>query len=193
MLSCFPRSILLSLHLSLLVFLHLFQALLSTLESKKSSWHTELVGLKVKTSCIGMSCPSWHWHRAGYCWLPVQTLLVAPLWCDLGLWSQGQTAVLIKLLQCSSPRFSQRRDIPRLTGTPRLVCDITSEIILPNMITVLTLYTCCLISHEMSYTIVWLNLHFFCIWQWYHIWHHRWDYLSSICMAWATWQHYSTS
>ena len=37
-------------------------------------------------SCLGMSCPSWQWHRTGSCWSPVwlRTLLVAPLWCDLG-------------------------------------------------------------------------------------------------------------
>ena len=33
---------------------------------------------------IGMSCPSWQWHRAGSRWFPVRTLPVAPLWCDLG-------------------------------------------------------------------------------------------------------------
>ena len=32
----------------------------------------------------GMSCPSWQWHRTGSRWSPVRTLLVAPLWCDLG-------------------------------------------------------------------------------------------------------------
>ena len=31
-----------------------------------------------------MSCPSWQWHRTGSRWSPVRTLLVAPLWCDLG-------------------------------------------------------------------------------------------------------------
>ena len=30
-----------------------------------------------------MSCPSWQWHRSGSSWSPVQTLPVAPLWCDL--------------------------------------------------------------------------------------------------------------
>ena len=34
---------------------------------------------------IGTSCPSWQWHRTGSHWFPVRTLLVAPLWCDLGL------------------------------------------------------------------------------------------------------------
>ena len=34
---------------------------------------------------IGMSCPSWQWHRTGHSWSPVQTLPAAPLWCDLGL------------------------------------------------------------------------------------------------------------
>ena len=33
---------------------------------------------------IGMSCPSWQWHRIGYRWSSVRTLPVAPLWCDLG-------------------------------------------------------------------------------------------------------------
>ena len=32
---------------------------------------------------IGMSCPSWQWHRTGSRWSPVRTLPVAPLWCDL--------------------------------------------------------------------------------------------------------------
>ena len=41
------------------------------------------------TACIGMyylgmSCPSWQWHRTGSRWSPVRTLPVAPLWCDLG-------------------------------------------------------------------------------------------------------------
>ena len=31
-----------------------------------------------------MSCPSWQWNRTGSSWSPVQTLLVMPLWCDLG-------------------------------------------------------------------------------------------------------------
>ena len=43
----------------------------------------------------GMSCPSWQWHRTGYHWLPVQILLVAPFWCDLGRCSR--TVVVIKL------------------------------------------------------------------------------------------------
>ena len=38
-----------------------------------------------KISILGMSCPSWQWHRTGSRWFPVRTLLVAPLWCDLGL------------------------------------------------------------------------------------------------------------
>ena len=33
---------------------------------------------------LEMSCPSWQWHRTGSRWSPVRTLLVAPLWCDLG-------------------------------------------------------------------------------------------------------------
>ena len=35
------------------------------------------------TNDIGMSCPSWQWHRTGSRWSPVRTLPVAPLWCDL--------------------------------------------------------------------------------------------------------------
>ena len=37
-----------------------------------------------KESKTWMSCPSWQWHRTGSSWSPVRTLLVAPLWCDLG-------------------------------------------------------------------------------------------------------------
>ena len=32
---------------------------------------------------LGMSCPSWLWHRTGSSWSPIWTLPVAPLWCDL--------------------------------------------------------------------------------------------------------------
>ena len=44
------------------------------------------VGARVDN--CGMSCPSWQRHRTGYGWLPVRTLPVAPLWCDLGFCSQ---------------------------------------------------------------------------------------------------------
>ena len=47
--------------------------------------------------CIGMSCPSWQWHRTGYSWSPVRTLPVAPLQCDLGHCSR--TVVVINLLR----------------------------------------------------------------------------------------------
>ena len=43
-----------------------------------------------------MSCPSWQWHRSGSRWSPVRTLLVAPLWCDLGFFpnSRGNKAAV---------------------------------------------------------------------------------------------------
>ena len=45
---------------------------------------------------IGMSCPSWQWHRTGSCWSPVRTLPVVPLCCDLGFFlnSSGNKAVV---------------------------------------------------------------------------------------------------
>ena len=55
----------------------------------------------------GMSCPSRQWHRAGYRWSPVRTLLVAPLWCDMGLWSR--TVVVIKLRRTSVLKLERRR------------------------------------------------------------------------------------
>ena len=33
---------------------------------------------------VGISCPSWQWHRTENSWSPVRTLPVVPLWCDLG-------------------------------------------------------------------------------------------------------------
>ena len=39
---------------------------------------------------VGMSCPSWQWHRTGSRWSPVRTLPVAPLWCDLGFFSNNR-------------------------------------------------------------------------------------------------------
>ena len=46
------------------------------------------------------SCPSCQWNRTGYHWSPVRTLLVAPLWCDLGCCSR--TVVVIKLRRTSA-------------------------------------------------------------------------------------------
>ena len=39
---------------------------------------------------LGMSCPSWQWHRTGSRWSPVRTLPVAPLWCDLGFFPNSR-------------------------------------------------------------------------------------------------------
>ena len=39
---------------------------------------------------IGMSCPSWQWHRTGSSWSPVRTLPVAPLPCDLGFFPNSR-------------------------------------------------------------------------------------------------------
>ena len=49
---------------------------------------------------LGMSCPSWQWHKTGYRWSPVRTIPVAPLWCDLGRCSR--TVVVIKLRRTSA-------------------------------------------------------------------------------------------
>ena len=49
---------------------------------------------------LGMSCPSWQWHKTGYRWSPVRTIPVAPLWCDLGRCSR--TVVVIKLRRISA-------------------------------------------------------------------------------------------
>ena len=59
-------------------------------------WKEPILGLRN----LGMSCPSWPYHRTGYCWSPVQTLPLVPLWCGLGCCSQ--TFVVIKLLWTSS-------------------------------------------------------------------------------------------
>ena len=84
---------------------------------------------------LGMSCPSWQWHRIGYRWSPVRTLPVAPLWCDLGrcpeqswLESCGEsppknkTAVLRE--QGKSCRDKQQQnilcDLPAVDGAPNL-------------------------------------------------------------------------
>ena len=50
----------------------------------------------IESRYSGMSCPSWQWHRTGSSWSPVQTLPVAPLWCDLGfiLNSSGNKAAV---------------------------------------------------------------------------------------------------
>ena len=49
---------------------------------------------------VGMSCPSWQLYRTGYRWLPVRTLPVALLWCNLGCCSR--TVMVIKLRRTST-------------------------------------------------------------------------------------------
>ena len=49
----------------------------------RSSWNLFQV-------VLGMSCPSWQWHRAVSSWFPVRTLPVAPLWCDLGFFPNSR-------------------------------------------------------------------------------------------------------
>ena len=61
---------------------------------------SEPAPILLKLNIIGMSCPSWQWHRTGYSLLPVRTLPVAPLWCDLGC--SPQTVVVIKLRRTSA-------------------------------------------------------------------------------------------
>ena len=48
---------------------------------------------------LHMSCPSWQWHRIGSRWPSVRTLPVAPLWCDLGFFTN---IVVIKLRRTSA-------------------------------------------------------------------------------------------
>ena len=58
------------------------------------SWELKRREPEQYTTWTGMSCPSWQWHRNGSSWSPVRTLLLAPLWCDLGFFpnSRGNKA-----------------------------------------------------------------------------------------------------
>ena len=60
-----------------------------------------------------MSCPSWQGHRNGSSWFPVQTLLVAPLWCDLGIFpnSRGNKAVQTSALDTLALLPSVKRQV----------------------------------------------------------------------------------
>ena len=52
---------------------------------------------------VGMSCPSWQWHRTGSRWSPVRTLLRAYWWRPCGVtWDSSQTGVVIRLRQTSA-------------------------------------------------------------------------------------------
>ena len=61
-----------------------------------------------------MSCPSCQWHRNGSSWSSVQTLPVAPLWCDLGFFpnSCGNKAAANL-----SPIYNESKCICNSTGT----------------------------------------------------------------------------
>ena len=68
---------------------------LSSVELQFSDIHDCLI---VVDHWIGMSCPSWQWHRTGwYSWSPLQTLQVAPLWCDSDLGCCSRAVVILKL------------------------------------------------------------------------------------------------
>ena len=57
---------------------------------------------------LGMSCPSWQWHRTGYHWSPVRTLPVAPLWCDLCC-SQTQAPANLRLTWIGPTKVMTRK------------------------------------------------------------------------------------
>ena len=67
---------------------------------------------------LGMSCPSWQWHRTGSRWSPVRTLPVAPLWCDLGFVpnSRGNKAAANLC-----PMFYNKKNILHSTSQPSSV------------------------------------------------------------------------
>ena len=63
-----------------------------------------------------MSCPSWQWHRTGSRWSPVRTLLVAPLWCDLGF-----VAIKNKAAANLHPKnYTEKKDIEILISIEKL-------------------------------------------------------------------------
>ena len=80
------------------------------------------------------SCPSWQWHRAGSSWSPVQTLPVAPLWCDLGFFqnSSGNKAAanLSPLNTQSCPKLAKRCTLMSNWISARGRCSLFSHCIL---------------------------------------------------------------
>ena len=91
-------------------------------------------------------CPSWQWHRTGS-QFPVQTLPVAPLWCDLGFFQnrRGNKAAANLRPTCScnacrgrSPLFScsviSRRDVLAASRPARLYYSVAMTWMLPTML-----------------------------------------------------------
>ena len=56
----------------------------TALSERDCHWQNPRKKNRERSNILGMSCPSWQWHRTGYCWSPVQSLAMASLWCDLG-------------------------------------------------------------------------------------------------------------
>ena len=72
---------------------------------------------------LGMSCPSWQWHRTGSCWSPVRTLPVAPLWGDLGFVpnSRGNKAAANLLPSASGPFWPSEHSLYKLQVATYLI------------------------------------------------------------------------
>ena len=51
------------------------------------------------STCLGMSCPGWQWHRTGSRWSPLPVAL-----CDV-TWDSSRTVVVIKLRRTSALKF----------------------------------------------------------------------------------------
>ena len=77
--------------------------------SRMKPFDVSIIQPPIAFANIGMSCPSWQWHRIGSRWSPVRSLPVAPLWCDLVFFP---TVVVIKLRRTSAlvfqPNFKKK-------------------------------------------------------------------------------------
>ena len=61
---------------------------------------------------LGMSCPSWQWHRIGNRWFPVRTLPVAPLPPSGASWSLPRAVSVLRHAACAETP----RPLPRPCG-----------------------------------------------------------------------------
>ena len=57
-----------------------------------------------------------HEHRAGYRWSPVRTLPVAPMWCDLGLWSRTVEVIKLRRGNEAFPPFKLTLQVSKTGG-----------------------------------------------------------------------------
>ena len=110
---------------------------------------------------------SWQWHRTGSSWSPVRTLLVEPLWCDLGFVpnSRGNKAAANLCPRLAVIKINSQLFLLWVPGL-KIVCQGCIWLKLPGWLAPHSLVIACW-AYLQQYIIVCNYLHVFWKIKWY--------------------------